>query len=209
MSKGFVAGFAVAALLVVALLVYRSYTVQCPCGFKYEPFTGGCVVDLNAPPCTDPGGGNEPGSQAGGQNPPGTYVSPVNPAYPPVCTLNITNCAIRHDWKAVEFMVFDGSGTVYRTPPRLPVKFKISKRDKSAGSCAKITGVDIELPVNVLTSIPLDPVGIAGSGLPLGTGAGQVRADFQNDPCRGTQTDMVVVLTRQPECLCSATFNRD
>ena len=55
---GFLAGTAlIGAFLLIGLLAFQSYFAHsCPCGFKYDAFTGGCIVDIHASPCGQGGG---------------------------------------------------------------------------------------------------------------------------------------------------------
>lgn len=210
MLKGFIAGLGGAALLIAVLLVYRSYTVQCPCGFKYDALTGGCVVDINAGPCTGNGGGPASSNPGSGANSNQTYVQfPVPPAS---CTIQVGNCVVRPDWKGVDFTLFYTGGTVSTSPTKLPVKVTISQRNRDGKSCAQIKG-GIDALLNSPTTIPFDanalstnfPVATtSGSGPPTDGLVSQI-----NDPCIGTKTEMVVLPTRDPQCGCKAAFKRD
>jgi hypothetical protein len=184
--KGFLAGVVVMVLIVGALLVYRSYTVYCPCGFKYDPFSGGCVVDLHAGPCTNQGGGSPPGQSSSGSSRQ-TVVSPYHP--PSRCGLWVGECKVRPDWKAAEFKLNNASGTVYTTPPKIPVTVKISVQDAGGGGCAKITGT-IDVPVDATTTIPFDQSALTasfpvGSSSTSGTPSTGLVSNIHDD-CRGT-----------------------
>ena len=210
MLKGLFIGFGVTIMLLAALLFYRTYYVYCPCGFKHDPFTGGCVVDLNPPPCTD-SSGNSPGSKSSA---PGkqTVVSPPNPAFPPNCTIFVSNCAVRADWKAVQFTLVNGSGTVpIGAPPKQPVMLEIAEYDKNGGTCGNIKG-EIEVPFDVPQTIPFDPVALSGS-YPIGSSSTSgspssgLVANY-NDGCRVGQVKMVAFPTLLPACGCKGPFFR-
>jgi hypothetical protein len=210
--KGFLAGFGVCVLLVAAMLLYRSYYVYCPCGFKYDPFSGGCVVDLNSGPCTDKGGGNTPGSNpsAPGKQ---TAVSPPNLPYPPTCPRFVSNCGVRSDWKAVEFTLVNPSGTIPKgAPPKDQVTLSILELDKNGGSCGQITG-GIDVPYDVPQTIPFDGTAFSASypgalsSSTSGTPPGSVQLS-SNDGCRVGQVQMVAFPTQYPACGCKGPFFR-
>jgi hypothetical protein len=211
MLKGFIAGLGGAALLIAALLVYRSYSVQCPCGFKYDGLTGGCVVDINAGPCTGNGGGpssSHPGSGGSGT---GTVQGPANPNFPPSCIIQVANCVVRPDWKGIDFTLFYGGSTV-SPGTKMPVNLTISQRDRNGKSCARIKG-GIEARLNTPTTIPFDanalstnfPVATtSASGPPTNGLVSQI-----HDPCNGTLTEMIIFPTRDAQCGCKTSFKRD
>lgn len=124
MLKGFIAGLGAATLLVGAVLAYRYYTVSCGCGFKYDPWSGGCVVDINAGPCGNNGGpSGSPNQGSGGSASGGGSVVAGQP--PGSCTISVGNCVIHPDWKGVDFTLFYTGGSVPKTPVSLPVDLKI------------------------------------------------------------------------------------
>jgi hypothetical protein len=198
-------------LLVAALLLYRSYSVYCPCGFKYDAFSGGCVVDLNAGPCRDQGGGNPPGHSSGGSASPAAPV--VSTDFPTRCGLWVGYCGVRPDWKAAQFKLVNSSGTVpIGSPPKIPVTMKIAVRESAGGSCVDIKGT-VDVPVDTLMDIPFDSGALAGS-FPIassstsGTPPTGLLANI-HEPCRGTLMQMVAFPVPEEGCGCKVSIPRD
>jgi hypothetical protein len=208
--KGFVTGVGLMVLVIGGFLFYRSYTVQCPCGFKYDALSGGCVVDLHAGPCTDPGGGNRPGqsSSSGG---PQTVVAPPN--FPDSCGLYVASCTVRADWKAALFTLVNSSGTVpLGPPPKLPVTLSISQRDKQGASCVKISGT-IDVPTDTPITIPFETAALSGS-FPIassstsGTPSTGLLVNI-HEGCPGALTQIVAFPKDDAGCACKVSFKRD
>lgn len=210
--RSFVAGVSIGLLFLVSFLAYQNYNHSCPCGFKYDPLTGGCQVDLQSGPCGPGSGGNTPGNNPGGGGSSGTFQAPVD--VPIKCTIRVANCAVSADWKGAEFTLFDTGGTVSTSPTKLPVTLRVSQQDKNGAGCAQIKG-SIEVALNAVTKLPFDAGALAASFPMVTTSAGGVPpgtigliASF-NDPCRGTETGMLVFPSREEECGCKASFKRD
>lgn len=211
MAKGLTLGLAVGLLLFVGLLGYQRAFSSCPCGFKRDAFTGGCVVDLNAPPCTSGGGpsANPPGGSPGGRD---TYVTTPDPfpANNP-CPYVVNACRLAPDWKSAEFTV--AVSTLY-TPgttagPR-QVMLAISQRDKDNRSCANIRG-DLDVAVPSTTQIPFDAAALAGR-FPMATtsASGTSRgllASF-GEGCEPVLTRMKVGFAPNMDCGCELTIPR-
>lgn len=212
MLKGFIAGIGAAVFLIAVVLIYRGYYAQCPCGFKYDYLTGGCVVDINAGPCGNTGGSS--GSRGGGSSGSGSGSSGevIAGQTPPSCEISVGNCVIHPDWKGVDFTLFYTGGTVSKTPVSLPVQLSIQQRDKAGKACVQIKG-EIDVPENKPTTIPFDPGTLAGS-FPVATTSASgaptkgLVSSF-HDSCRGTKTDMIVVPAQSTACGCKTSFVRD
>jgi hypothetical protein len=198
-------------LLVGALLFYRSYNVYCPCGFKFDPFSGGCVVDLNAGPCRDQGGGNPPGHSSSGSG----KQTAVSTDFPAGCGVYVASCAVRSDWKAALFTLVNSSGTIPTgAPPTMPVTLSILERDSAGGACVTIKGT-IDVPVDTPMTIPFDAAALAGS-FPIAassTSGAPPTGLLPNihEPCRGTLTRIVAfpINYDADTCGCKVSFKRD
>jgi hypothetical protein len=198
--KGFLMGVGIMVLVVGGFTFYRNYHVQCPCGFKYDAFSG-CVVDPHAGPC------GTSSSSGGGQ----TYVSP--PDFPTTCGLYVASCNVRADWKAVNFTLVNSSGTVpIGAPPKFPVSLSIKQKDKDGATCVAITGT-IDVPTDTPMTLPFDMAALSGS-FPIAsssTSATPPNGLLVNirDGCRGALTQMVAFPTTEVACGCKVSFKRD
>lgn len=213
MSKSFVVGLSVGLLLIVSLFGYQAYSHSCPCGFKWDYLTGGCVVDLNPPPCTGGGGGPNPSGGGGNGDPDPPGRTPAPDAFPPNCSLSVTNCRINDDWTAVEFTVADMTGATPGRSAPIPfaVQLRIKQRDSSGASCSSIAG-EIDVPIDTPTKVPFDAASVAAR-FPMARPSGTPGAEpsrgllaSSNPDCRATKTHMAVTVGG---CGCYVMFTRN
>jgi len=201
-SKGFLAGLFLGVALLVGFIGFQYFAnVSCPCGFKYDPFTRACVVDIAAPPCNSGGGGGNPNPGSSGGSGESTYWVPSGQP-PPRCGISTYACTPTADWKALTFQTGWGSATTSSaSSPGPKVQVKASLRDSAGNSCARLAGIVVTPGTNPsTTTIPVD-AGAASSHPGLRV--------VVNDPCRAVQFSVAAAPEANPECGCTATVMRD
>ena len=203
-SKGFLAGLLLGLVLLISFVGFQFLAYSpCPCGFKYDAFTGSCVADLYAPPCGQ-GGGPSNGNQGNPGTSGGVSTIWAPPQNTPAGTCPIVSyaCGPTADWKSLTFKVGWSSAT--SSPASAPgpkVMIQASVRDGAGKSCAALKGV-IVTPGNnpSTTTIPVDATAVS------------TYPDLQvatNDQCRPVQFSVASVPVDHPECGCKVTLKRD
>src|SRR5262245_24871585 len=95
--------------LLLGFIVLQRFAHGCPCGFQYDPLTGGCQVILGPVPCGSGGGGNNPGG-GGSSGGSGGAATGGNIPYTMGCLWQVSNCNVAPDWRAGTFvMLFNTS----------------------------------------------------------------------------------------------------
>jgi hypothetical protein len=203
-SKGFLAGLLLGVVLLISFVGFQYLTYSsCSCGFRYDPFTGSCVVDINAGPCGQGGGpspGN-PGTPGTGSGSPGSVWAPQVSTPAGSCGIYSYACGPTADWRALTFNVAWGGTTGSPSAPGPKAMVQASLRDSAGKSCAAMKGVVVAPGNNPATvTIPVD--GSAVSTYP----------DLQvttNDSCRAVQFSVASAPLDHPECGCKVTVKRD
>lgn len=201
-SKGFFAGLLLGLVLLISFMGFQYLTQSsCSCGFKYDPFTGSCVVDINPPPCSQGGGpsNGNPGNNSGGGGG-STIWSPVQ-VPGASCGVYSYACSPTSDWKALSFKLAWGGTTGSPSAPGPKAVVQASLRDSAGKSCAAMKGVVVAPGNNPATlTIPLDSSAVSAyPDLQVST----------NDSCRAVQFSVAAAPLDHPECGCKLTVKRD
>lgn len=198
----FLGGIAAFVLGGVFLLLWYGYSYSCPCGFEFDPTTGGCRVILGSVDCGSPQTGRPPAPGGSG----GTPGAPASPgALAPggtgnFCPWLVQECKVQADKKSVSFVAVN-PWTISTTPVKVHVHIRQT-------GCASIIGFVMAPTVRDPLVIPFDPGILAGTFVSPPHG---LLGTFQQ-PCQPGLTEMVAfpdfvpIGRAQPEdCGCRVT----